>query len=82
MKQKIYNYTVLINKEKRLGTQDECYTLLVPILGVATESDTLDDVQKDARSLIRFHLEALASEDGEIPVESRDSFVTKLELAV
>jgi len=82
MKKKIFNYTVLINKEKRLGTNDDCYVALVPLLGIATEADTLDAIQKDIRSLIQFHLESLVDEGGEIPFESGESFVTKLQMAV
>lgn len=82
MKQRIFNYTVLISKEKRLGTKDDCYTALVPVLGIATEADTLEEIQKEAKSLIRFHLDSLVDEGEDIPSESGDSFVTKFQMAV
>ncbi|HUD44853.1 MAG TPA: type II toxin-antitoxin system HicB family antitoxin [Patescibacteria group bacterium] len=79
MKQNIANYTVVIEKEKRLGTKKDCYSAFVPILGIATDSDTLEQVQKDITSLVQFHIESLAEEGEEIPIESGQSFITKIE---
>lgn len=79
MNQKIANYTVVIEKEKRLGTDKDCYSAVVPILGIATDADTLEKVQKDIQSLVQFHIESLAKEGEEIPVESGQSFITKIE---
>ena len=79
MKQNIANYTVVIEKEERIGTNKECYSAVVPILGIATEADTLEQVQKDIQSLVQFHIESLAEENKDIPVESRQSFITKIE---
>lgn len=79
MRQNIANYTVVIDKEKRTGSNKDCYTALVPALGIATEADTLGQVKKDIKELVQFHVECLSEEGSEIPVESRDSFVTKVE---
>ncbi|MBI4028784.1 MAG: type II toxin-antitoxin system HicB family antitoxin [Candidatus Blackburnbacteria bacterium] len=79
MKQNIANYTVVIEKEKRLGTNKECYSAVVPVLGIATEADTLDQAQKDIQVLVQFHIESLSEEGEDIPVESKQSFVTKIE---
>lgn len=79
MYQSVANYTVIIEKEKRLGTNIPCYTAFVPILGIATEADTLEGVQKEILSLIQFHLESLAIEGEDIPVEDKNSFITKIE---
>lgn len=79
MNQKIANYTVVIEKEKRLGTEKDCYSAVVPILGIATDADTLEQVQKDIQSLVQFHIESLSQEGEEIPVESGQSFITKIE---
>lgn len=78
MKQNIANYTVVIDKEKRTGTNKVCFTALVPALGIATEADTLLQVKKDIKELVQFHIESLSSEGSEIPVESGESFVTKV----
>lgn len=77
MKQQIANYTVVIEKQKRLGTNKECYMAYVPLLGIATDADTLEVVQKEIKSLIEFHLESLTQEGEEIPVERDSSFITR-----
>lgn len=71
MKQRITNYTVIINKEKRCGTKLTCFSALVPILGIATEADTLEEVQLEVKKLIQFHLDSLAEEGEKIPVEDK-----------
>lgn len=79
MKKNFANYTILINKEKRLGTNEDCYVALVPVLGIATDADSLEQVQKEIESLVKFHIECLADEGQEIPLESLGSFVTKFQ---
>lgn len=70
------NYTTVINREKRLGTDRICYTAYVPVLGVATEADTADEARKAIGELVNFHLESLAEEGVEVPIESPRSLVT------
>lgn len=80
MKQQIANYTVVIEKQKRIGTNRSCYMALVPILGIATDADTLEKAERDIKSLIQFHVESLAEEGEEIPVEAGSSFITRSEI--
>lgn len=77
MKQQIANYTVIIEKQKRLGTEKTCYAAFVPILGIATEADTIEKVKKEIQSLIQFHLDSLAQEGETIPVETDEALVTR-----
>lgn len=63
MKQKVANYTVIIEKEIRTGTKKACYSAYVPLLGIATEADTIEDVQEEVKSLIGFHLQCLSTEN-------------------
>ncbi len=77
MKQIVANYTVVIEKQKRLGTKRNCYTAYVPILGIAADADTVEKIEKEIASLIQFHIESLAQEGEEIPVETENSLVTK-----
>lgn len=79
MKQQVTNYTVIIEKQKRIGTNKTCYSALVPALGVATEGDTLEEAQKNIKALVDFHLQSLAEEGEEVPVESSPSLVTRFE---
>lgn len=67
MKQQVANYTVIIEKEKRTGTNQVCYTAFVPLLGIATEADNIEEAQEAAQDLIQFHLDTLAEEGKEIP---------------
>jgi len=76
MKMEVTNYTTVINREKRLGTEEVCYTAYVPVLGVATEADTADEAKKAIEKLVNFHLESLADEGVEVPIESPRSLVT------
>ncbi len=76
MKAKVTNYTTVINREKRLGSEEVCYTAYVPVLGVATEANTVAEAKKAIQSLVNFHLEALAEEGVEVPVEESRPTVT------
>ena len=80
MKQQIANYTIVIEKEKIIGTQKFCYTAFVPLLGIATEADTVEKAQTAIQQLIQFHIESLALEGLDIPVQTKDAFVTKSEV--
>lgn len=82
MKQQIANYTVIIEKQKRLGTNQTCYPAFVPILGIATEADTIEKVNKEISSLIQFHLDSLAQEGEIIPIETDQAIVTRSEAKI
>lgn len=82
MKQRIANYTVFIEKQKRIGTSLTCYMAFVPILNIATEADTVEQVEKKIRSLMQFHLESLAEEGEEIPVETESTLVTRSQVYI
>lgn len=82
MKKRVANYTVIIEKQKRMGTNKPCYTASVPILGIATDADTIEEVEKNIKSLIQFHLESLTEEGEEIPTETNSSFVTRYEVSL
>lgn len=77
MRQKIANYTILIERQKRMGTNKICYMAYVPILGIATDADFIEEAEKEIKSLIEFHIESLAREEEEIPIEAGETFVTR-----
>ncbi len=62
MKRQVANYTVIIEKQKRMGTNLWCYMAYVPVLGIATDADTIEEAEKAVKSLIEFHIESLADE--------------------
>jgi len=82
MKQQIANYTVIIEKQKRIGSKKTCYAAYVPILGIATEADTIEQVEKEIQSLIQFHLDCLAEEGETIPVETEPTLVTRSQVII
>lgn len=82
MKQRVANYTVVIEKEYRSGTKKTCYSAYVPVLGVATDADSLESAQEAIKKLVEFHLESLAQEGEPIPVEKTPSIVTRFEAII
>lgn len=82
MKQQLANYTVVFEKQKRMGTDISCYMAYVPILGIATEGDTLEETEREIQSLIQFHIQSLVEEGKQIAVESHPSLVTRLEVLI
>jgi predicted RNase H-like HicB family nuclease len=78
MKQKVASYTVVIEKETRTGTKKTCFSAYVPLLGVATEANSVAEVRQEIKNLVQFHIESLASEGEEIPVEKEKSIITML----
>lgn len=59
MKRQVANYTVILEKQKRMGTNKWCYMAYVPVLGIATDADTIEEAEKAVKSLIEFHIESL-----------------------
>lgn len=82
MKQRITNYTVIINKEQRTGTKQDCFSAFVPTLGIATDADTLEKVQEEVKKLIQFHLGCLADEGEQIPVENNSLLVARSQVTL
>ncbi len=82
MKQRITNYTVIINKEQRTGSKQKCFSAFVPTLGIATDADTLEQVQKRVERLIQFHIDSLAQEGEQIPVEEKSLLVARSEALI
>lgn len=76
---RVANYTIIIEKQKRTGTNKNCYVAYVPILGIAADADTIEEVEKEIKSLIEFHLESLTEEGEEIPIE-KDALVARSEV--
>ena len=82
MGKRIANYTIVIEKDVRTGTGESCYIAFVPVLGLATEADTVEEVQLAAQELIQFHLQSLSEEGEPIPVEDPNSVVAKAEVVL
>ena len=82
MNQQLANYTVVIEKQKRTGSDKTCYVAYVTVLGIAVDADSLEEVEKEVQSLIQFHIEALSDEGKEIPIEVHPSLITRSEVLI
>ena len=81
MKTKVLNYTVIVEPDTETGTDKPGYTANCPTLGVADDGDTIEQALKNLQSLIKFHLESLAEEGEDIPVETSESnLLTKIQI--
>lgn len=78
MKQRIADYTVIIEKDRRTGSGESCYTAYVPTLGIATDADTRQKVQQSIQELVEFHLETLIEEGEKVPIERVRPIITRL----
>jgi len=81
--QKYLEYRIIITPDARTGTKKRCFTAFVPVLGIATDGDTVEEAFENAESLIEFHLETLHKSKQIIPVEdSAQEFITTARVAV
>jgi predicted RNase H-like HicB family nuclease len=55
---KYFEYRILITPDVRSGSKTSCYTAMVPVLGIATDGDTVEQAFGNAKTLIEFHLES------------------------
>ena len=82
-KQKYAEYRILITPDARTGSRTPCYTAHVPLLGIATSGDTVEEAFKNIKELISFHLEALRREGEVVPTEiSAEEFIATARVAV
>lgn len=63
-----YHYTVIIEPD----LDDGGFVANVPLLGLATQGETLEEVRQMAQEAIAGYLEALRQAGQQIPVESAD----------
>ena len=70
-------YTVILDPEP----DGSAFTVLVPLLpGVITFGSTIDEALVKAREAIACHLEGLANDGENLPIESPDLIVTGVEI--
>jgi predicted RNase H-like HicB family nuclease len=70
-------YTVVLDPEP----DGSAYTVIVPLLpGVVTFGATVDESLAKAREAIACHLEGLANDGEELPMESEELIVTGVEI--
>ncbi|MEK7623189.1 MAG: type II toxin-antitoxin system HicB family antitoxin [Patescibacteria group bacterium] len=81
MKKKILQYLVIVEPDERTGTDEPCYTVFCPTLGLADSGDTVEEALERMGALIRFHLQCLKKEGLAIPKERTEkSLITTIQV--
>jgi len=52
METKILNYRIIIEPDKRTGSNTSCYSALCPILGIADSGDTIEEAIENIKKRI------------------------------
>lgn len=80
---KYLEYRILITPDVRTGKRGRCFTALVPVLGIATSGDTVEEAFANIKEMIFFHLESLRKERKNFPKgDTAEEFVTTARVAV
>lgn len=81
LSKKIFNYLIVIEPDKRIGTNTPCYAGYCPALGLADDGNTIEDVIERMKELIRFHLKVLQKEKQAFPENQKEkSIVTMVQV--
>lgn len=56
------HYNIIINPDRRTGTEELCYSVYCPSLGLADEGETIESAIANIKKLISFHLDCLVKE--------------------
>mgnify|MGYP001617004534 CR=1 FL=1 len=67
MEQTILNYRVIVEPDKRVGTNKKCFTAFCPTLGIADDGDTIDEALENIREGIQCYIEALVKDGEKVP---------------
>lgn len=78
MEQTILNYRVIIEPDKRTGTNEPCFVAYCPTLGIADDGDTVEEALAAIKEGITCWLEGLTSDGEPIPAPDNitQGFVT------
>jgi len=67
MEKTVLNYRVIIEPDKRTGTDELCFTAYCPKLGIADDGDTVAEALSSIKEGIKCFIEALIKEGVEVP---------------
>ncbi|MFY9462877.1 MAG: type II toxin-antitoxin system HicB family antitoxin [Candidatus Sungiibacteriota bacterium] len=77
------DYRIVITPDTRTGSGDLGFTALVPVLGIATGGDSVEEALRNIQEMIVFHLECLRKEKQPLPMEQPTAdFITTARVAV
>jgi len=76
-------YNIIVTPDHRTGTNEPCFSVQCPALGLADDGDTIEEAIANIKKLITFHVESLAAEGEEIKDEEIEkSLVTAVKVRV
>ena len=63
---------VIVEPDERTGSDEACYAVYCPTLGLSDSGDTIEEALKHMRELIAFHPRALKKDGQPIPTEQTE----------
>lgn len=78
MEEKVLNYRVIIEPDRRLATDDFCFTAYCPTLGIADSGDTVEEALSNIKEAISVWIETLIRDEMEVPKDdvTENAFIT------
>ena len=67
MEKVILNYRVIVKSDRRVNTNEKCYTAFCPTLDIVDDGVTLDEALANIQEGIQCYIEALVKEGKKIP---------------
>jgi predicted RNase H-like HicB family nuclease len=65
-------YNIVIMPDRRTGTNEPCYLVECPNLGLADQGDTIEEALENIKKLITFHVNCLKAEGEEVKDEAKE----------
>ena len=77
LKQRVFDYSVIIRPDRRTGTNERCFGAYCPTLDVYSEGDTVEEALQHIKSAIELKLLVLAEDRQALPTEPEATLLTK-----
>ena len=69
METKVLNYHIIIEPDKRTGTNEKCYSAFCPTLGISDSGDTIDEAITNLTKAIKVWVKSLTKDGEPVPVD-------------
>ena len=74
-------YQVLVQADRRIGTNERAYTAYVPVLGIATDGDSFEQALANAREAAEVYVASFVDDGLEVPTDG-GSFVAAASISL
>lgn len=81
MKLRHQTYQVLVQADRRIGTNERAYTAYVPALGIATDGDSFEQALANAHEAAEAYLASFADDGLDAPADG-GSFVAAASISL